>query len=78
MRVTRYFAAIRSRPDRAIIKDEWIQRAIDFPEREHIQADGRIRRWARVDEMGRRYLRIVLLPDGQTAHNAFFDRGFHP
>ena len=58
MRVTRYFAAIRSRPDRAIIKDEWIQRAIDFPEREHIQADGRIRRWARVGEMGRRYLRI--------------------
>ncbi|MDO8689385.1 MAG: hypothetical protein Q7R39_05140 [Dehalococcoidia bacterium] len=78
MKSTRYFQAIRRRPDRAIIKDEWIQRVIERPEREHIQADGRIRRWATIDAMGGRSLRGVLLPDGETVHNAFFDRGYKP
>ncbi len=78
MKVTKYFQAIRSRPDRAIIQDEWIQRVIEFPEREYVQADGRIRRWARIDEMEGRYLRVVLLPDRETVHNAFFDRGYKP
>ena len=46
------------------------------PIREHVQADGRIRRWAQVPEMEGRYLRVILLADGETVHNAFFDRGF--
>jgi hypothetical protein len=41
---------------------------MDFPEMEHVQADGRIRRWWRVPEMGNRYLRIVLLEDRETVH----------
>ncbi len=57
---------------------EWIQRVADSPEKEHIQTDGRIRRWGRVPEMEDRYLRVILLPDGETIHNAFFDRGFKP
>ena len=64
-----------NRPDRAIIKREWIKRAIDFPESELVQEDGRIRRWVQIPEMGNRYLRVVLLSDGKTVHNAFFDRG---
>ncbi|TVP84100.1 MAG: hypothetical protein EA346_00010 [Thioalkalivibrio sp.] len=40
--------------------------------------DDRIRRWARIAEMENRYLRVVLLADGETVHNAFFDRGFKP
>jgi hypothetical protein len=51
---------------------------IAHPERERIQADGRIRRWGRVDEGGGRWLRVVLLADGETVHNAFFDRGVKP
>lgn len=78
MKTTRYFQSIRLRPDRAIINDDWIQRVIERPEREHIQLDGRIRRWVRIDEMEGRYLRVVLLPDGETVHNAFFDRGLKP
>lgn len=78
MKTTQYFSAMRSRPDRAAITDEWIQRAASAPLREVIQADGRIRRWAQIPEMGNRYLRIVLLADGETIHNAFFDRGFVP
>ena len=79
MSVTRYFVeAIRSRPDRAIIQDVWIERVIREPVRELVQADGRIRRWAPIPEMQNRYLRVILLEDGVTVHNAFFDRGFVP
>ena len=78
MKTTAYFDAIRSRPDRAIIEDSWIQLAIDAPLREEIQADGRIRRWVQVPEMENRYLRVILLEDGETVHNAFFDRRFTP
>ena len=53
-------------------------RTIDFPEAEWIQKDGRIRRWCRICEMDNKYLRVVLLPDGKTVHNAFFDRDFKP
>ena len=78
MKVTRYFEAIRNRPDRAIIREEWIEQAIRAPIRETVQADGRIRRWTQVSEMKNRFLRVVLLPDGETVHNAFFDRRFAP
>jgi len=30
----------------------------------------------KIDEMQARYPRVVLLPDGETIHNAFFDRGY--
>jgi hypothetical protein len=46
--------------------------------REEVQADGRIRRWVKIEEMEGRYLRVILLPDGETVHNAFFDRRFEP
>jgi len=78
MKTTLYFEALRSRADRAAIRDEWIERAIRSPVKEVIQADGRIRRWALVPEAGNRYLRVVLLADGETVHNAFFDRRFVP
>ena len=57
---TEYFRAMRTRPDREIIRDEWI------------------RRWTAVPESGGRVLRVILLPDGMTVHNAFFDRSFKP
>lgn len=60
------------------IKMEWIEQAVAQPIRQMIQQDGRIRRWASIAEMGGQYLRVVLLPDGQTVHNAFFDRSFKP
>jgi hypothetical protein len=78
MKVTRYFEAIRKRPDRTIIQNEWIERAIRQPFREAIQQDGRIRRWVCIPEMDNRYLRVILLADGETVHNAFFDRRFVP
>ena len=78
MKITRYFEATRNRPDRAVIRDEWIKRAIQTPIRELVQKDGRVRCWAIVPEMGNRYLRVILLEDRETVHNAFFDRRFEP
>lgn len=67
---------MRERPDRAIIRLEWIKQAIELPEKEVVQQDGRIRRWARIAAMDGRALRVILLADGETVHNAFFDRSF--
>jgi hypothetical protein len=76
VKFTRCFLEIRKRADRAVILDEWLERAIANPLREQMQADGRIRRWVKIEEMEGRYLRVVLLPDGETVHNAFFNRRF--
>jgi hypothetical protein len=75
VKFTRYFLFVRQRPDRAIIKDEWILKTINNPLRTEVQADGRIRKWTYIEEMGK-YLRVILLEDGETIHNAFFDRSF--
>jgi hypothetical protein len=59
-----------------MIQLEWIQRVMDHPVREVARQDGRIRRWAPIQEMNGKYLRVMLLPPGETVHNAFFDRSF--
>jgi hypothetical protein len=61
-----------------MITDEWVLHVVEHSARQEIQEDGRIRRWAAIAEMGGRFLRVVLLPDGETVHNAFFDREFTP
>jgi hypothetical protein len=76
MKFTKYFEATREREDRAQIKLEWIEKVVADFDSEIVQADGRIRRWAKIEEMDNRYLRVVLLEDGETVHNAFFDRRF--
>ena len=76
LQFTAYFLAIRARPDRVMIRDEWLRFVIENPIREEIQSDGRIRKWARIAEFDNRALRVILLEDGVTIHNAFFDRDF--
>lgn len=78
MKGTQYFHAMRRRPDRAFIRDEWIEYVLASFVSEVIQQDGRIRRWAPIPEMDGRVLRVILLADGETVHNAFFDRSFVP
>lgn len=75
MKFTQYFLYIIQRPDRAKIKMEWIEEAIKNPDFMEIQSDGRIRKWKKIREEGR-FLRVILLPDGETVHNTFFDRRF--
>jgi len=50
MKYTQYFLYTRRRADRAIIKDEWIHRAIDEPVKTEIQSDNRIRKWVKIQE----------------------------
>ena len=59
-----------------MILEERIERVIARPVSEAVQRDGRIRRWGYVPEYENRVLRVILLADGETVHNAFFDRSF--
>ncbi|MEN6407710.1 MAG: hypothetical protein ABFC77_14725 [Thermoguttaceae bacterium] len=76
MKTTRYFttSVLVRRP---YLKREWIELAMAQPVRVERQPNGRIRRWVLVPEVGK-YLRVVVEPDEETVHNAFFDRGFKP
>lgn len=62
---------------RSYLKVEWIKYVISNPIRIEVQANGRIRHWAFIPELGK-YLRVVTESDGETVHNAFLDRGFKP
>jgi len=75
MKTTLYFKYTRKRQDRAQIKDEWIEFVIENPEKTQVQSDGRIRKWSKISEVNK-YLRVILLEDGTTVHNAFFDRSY--
>lgn len=76
MKTTAYFKHTRERTDRAPILDEWIVQVLTHPEFEEIQHDGRFKRWGRIEAAEGRYLRVIVLDDGETVHNAFFDRNF--
>ena len=78
MKTTRYFdeQVLRKRP---YIRPEWCAVALVRPVRRDVQADGRIRHWLLVTDTADekpRMLRVVTLGDGETIHNAFFDRDF--
>ena len=75
MKFTRYFLFVKQRPDRAIIKEEWISKTINNPLKTEVQIDGKIRKWSYIEEM-EKYIRVILWEDGETVHNAFFDRNF--
>ncbi len=78
MKTTRYFEeqVLRKRP---YIERSWCASAVAAPLRRIVQADGRIRLWIEVllpTEKTPRVLRVIALDDGETIHNAFFDRNF--
>ena len=75
MKFTKYFLYIRQRSDRAKIKIEWIEETIKNPDYTEVQSDKRVRKWKKIGEEDK-FLRVILLPDGETVHNTFFDRSF--
>jgi hypothetical protein len=75
MKFTQYCLFVRKRSDRQGIKEEWILETISNPSKTTKQSDGRIRKWKYIDEAGK-YLRVILLEDGETVHNVFFDRSY--
>ncbi len=78
MKTTRYFEE-QVRRKRPYIDPAWCAAVIAAPLRREAQPDGRVRCWGEVTRAGEdapRILRVVTLSDGETVHNAFFDRGF--
>lgn len=79
MKKTRYFSeqVLRKRP---YLKEEWCEEIRTNPVKKERQPDGRIRHWGYVAGwgQGKRAIRVVTLPDGETIHNAFPDRDFEP
>jgi hypothetical protein len=76
MKTTRYFTtSVMVR--RPYLRVEWIASVLTNPLRTEVQANGRIRRWALISNIGK-YLQVVTEPDGETVYHAFFDRGFKP
>jgi hypothetical protein len=78
MKTTRYFdeQVLRKRP---YINIDWCKAALEQPIRKQVQPDGRMRHWLLVEDTSDgqpRYLRVVILEDGETIHNAFFDRDY--
>jgi hypothetical protein len=53
----------------------WIKFFIENFEKIETQSDGRITKWAKIAEADK-YLRVILLEDGETVHNAFFDKSY--
>jgi len=76
MKTTKYFEFRRLLSDRKGIRDEWIEKVVKNPDRREVQEDGRIRMWGAVDSAEGRYIRVVVLEDGVTVHNVFFDRSY--
>jgi hypothetical protein len=74
-RYTQYFEneVLRKRP---YLKREWCHFVIENSVRTEIQDDDRVRFWAKIDDLGGKYLRVVTLSDRVTIHNAFPDGGF--
>jgi hypothetical protein len=57
----------------------WCVQVLAAPIRREPQIDGRVRHWGAVVDPRdgtTRILRVVTLEDGETVHNAFFDRDF--
>jgi hypothetical protein len=78
VKTTRYFEeqVLRKRP---YIRREWCEAVLAAPLRIDIQENGRVRHWGKIERPGEtrpRFLRVVTLADGETVHNAFFDRNF--
>jgi hypothetical protein len=75
MKTTAYFReqVLRKRP---YIRIEWCLEVIANPIQRETQPDGRIRLWGYVDDLNGKALRVIILEDGETLHNAFPDSGF--
>lgn len=78
MAKTRYFTeqVLRKRP---YLSEVMCRSVLANPLHEIVQNDGRIRVWGAVTDPrdgSQRVLRVIVLQDRQTLHNAFFDRDF--
>jgi hypothetical protein len=76
MKTTRYFEEERPVKHPEVSREQAAWVAQHF-EHQRVQPCGRIRRWAFVEELDH-YVRVILLSDGETLHNAFVDSNPEP
>jgi hypothetical protein len=76
IKTTRYFEdfAARKHPE---VERGWIKQVLRNPVKTEKQANNRISYWSNIEEAGGRALRVITLEDGETVHNAYFDRNFY-
>jgi predicted nucleotidyltransferase len=76
MKSTRYFNefAAQKHPE---VQREWIERVLANSVKREVQPNDRISYWGNIEEAEGRILRVITLEDGETVHNAFFDRNFY-
>ena len=60
MKYTQYFLVTREREDRKGIELKWIEYVYNNPVSEEIQTDGRIKRWAYINEMQNIYALLFI------------------
>lgn len=78
MKTTRYFVEQVLRKRDYLTLEQCIA-VVTAPIAQVEQADGRTRFWGIVTDArdgAMRALRVIVLEDGETIHNAFFDRNF--
>jgi len=75
MKATDYFLnfAQQKHPE---VKVEWIAYVLEHPIQRILQDNARFSYWANIEAADGRALRVITLEDGETVHNAFFDRNF--
>ncbi|NJO75562.1 MAG: hypothetical protein HC833_18405 [Leptolyngbyaceae cyanobacterium RM1_406_9] len=76
MKSTRYFDEFASQKH-SEVRREWIERVLANPIKREVQSNNRIAYWGNIEEAEGRVLRVITLNDGETVHNAFFDRNFY-
>ena len=79
MKTTVYFSefgesASQKHPE---VRREWIENVLVNPVKQEVQPNNRISYWGNIEEAEDRVLRVTTLDDGETVHNAFFDRNFY-
>jgi hypothetical protein len=74
MKVTRYFEE-QILQKRTYLTYEMCLQVIANPLKQETQEDGRKRYWGFIPELNK-IIRVVVLEDGETIHNAFMDRSY--
>ena len=76
MKTTRYFdtAARKNHPE-SHQYIEYVKKSLTEPHATEVQHDGRKRHYIYIPEADK-YMRVVVERDGETVHNAMFDRNY--
>ncbi|MBW4483522.1 MAG: hypothetical protein KME14_13345 [Tildeniella torsiva UHER 1998/13D] len=76
LKTTRYFDdfASQKHPE---VEREWIRYVLTNPVKVEKQSNNRLSYWSNIEAAEGRTLRVITLEDGETVHNAFFDRNFY-